>query len=145
MTRTTVFWGVSWFKFNNFGLPLGTNLKFYTSVEKRVKLKVRKFLGIILTFAEVTEEKLDRFKLNAFLNIETTTTLNSWSSVPMVVLVGLQFPRINFASSFGSPFLRHSYNAKTKFQITYECVNIFKVCIEWTNVGKEQTKIISLM
>ena len=145
MTRTTVFWGVSWFKFNNFGLPLGTNLKFYTSVEKRVKLKVRKFLGIILTFAEVTEEKLDRFKLNAFLNIETTTTLNSWSSVPMVVLVGLQFPRINFASSFGSPFLRHSYNAKTKFQITYECVNISKVCIEWTNVGKEQTKIISLM
>ena len=63
----------------------------------------------------------------------------------MVVLVGLQFPRINLASSFGSPFLRHSYNAKTKFQITYECVNIFKVCIEWTNVGKEQTKTISLM
>ena len=44
---------------------------------ERLKLKIRKFLGIILTFAEVTEEKLDRFKLNAFLDIETATTLNS--------------------------------------------------------------------
>ena len=37
---------------------LGTNLKFYSSVVKRLKLKVRKFWGLILTFAEVTEEKL---------------------------------------------------------------------------------------
>ena len=34
------------------------NLKFYTSVEKGLKLKARKFLGLILTFAEVTGEKL---------------------------------------------------------------------------------------
>ena len=34
------------------------NLKFYTSVAKRLKLKSKKFLGIILTFAEVTDEKL---------------------------------------------------------------------------------------
>ena len=34
------------------------NLKLYTSVVKRVKLKVKKFLGIILTSAEVTDEKL---------------------------------------------------------------------------------------
>ena len=33
----------SWFKFNNLGVALGTNLKFCTSVAKRLKLKVRKF------------------------------------------------------------------------------------------------------
>ena len=57
LTRKTAFferW--SWFKFNNLGLALGANLKFYTSVAKR--LKVRKFSGLILTFLEVTEEKL---------------------------------------------------------------------------------------
>ena len=32
-------------------------LKFYTSVAKRLKLKVRKFLGLILTFVEVTGRK----------------------------------------------------------------------------------------
>ena len=36
------------------------------------------------------------FKLNTFLNIETTTSLNWWSSVTMVVLVALQFPWFNF-------------------------------------------------
>ena len=45
-------------KFNNLGLSLGTNLKFYTSLSKRLKLKVRKFWGLISTFVEVTREKL---------------------------------------------------------------------------------------
>ena len=40
------------------GLALGTNLKFYTSVAKGLKLKVRKRLGLIPTFVEVTEKKL---------------------------------------------------------------------------------------
>ena len=35
----------SWFKFNNFGLALGTNFIFYTSVAKRVKSKIQKVLG----------------------------------------------------------------------------------------------------
>ena len=48
----------SWFKFNNFGLALGMNLKFYTSVEKRLKLKVTKFWRLVPTFLEVTGEKL---------------------------------------------------------------------------------------
>ena len=52
----TFFEGWSWFKFNNLGLALGTNFKFYTSVEKVLKLKV-KVLGVILTFVEVTGEK----------------------------------------------------------------------------------------
>ena len=45
-------------KCNNSGLALGTNLKFYTSVEKGLKLKVRNFLELIPTFVEVTGEKL---------------------------------------------------------------------------------------
>ena len=48
----------SWFKFNNLGLALGMSLKFCTSVVKRLKLKVRKFLGPNLTFVEVTGETL---------------------------------------------------------------------------------------
>ena len=40
------------------GLVLGTNLKFYTSVGKGLKLKVRKFWGLIPIFVEVTGEKL---------------------------------------------------------------------------------------
>ena len=43
---------------NNLGLVLGTNVKFYISVAKGLKLKVKKFLGLILTFVEVIEEKL---------------------------------------------------------------------------------------
>ena len=34
------------------------NLKFYTSVAKRSKLKFGKFLGLIPTFVKVTREKL---------------------------------------------------------------------------------------
>ena len=48
----------SWFKFNNLGLALVMALKFYTSVAKRSKLKVRKLLGLVITFIEVTGEKL---------------------------------------------------------------------------------------
>ena len=51
-----LFW--SWFKFNNLGLALGTNLKFCTSVAKELKLKVRNFWRPNLTFVEVTGERL---------------------------------------------------------------------------------------
>ena len=43
---------------NNLVLVIGTNLKFYISVAKGLKLKVKKFSGLILTFVEVTGEKL---------------------------------------------------------------------------------------
>ena len=46
------------FRFNNLGMALGTNLKFYTSVAKGLKLKVKRFWGLILTFAEVTGKNL---------------------------------------------------------------------------------------
>ena len=46
--------------FNNLGLALGIALKFYTSfsVANGLKLKVRKLWRLILTFVEVTGEKL---------------------------------------------------------------------------------------
>ena len=59
LTRKTAFFdGWSWFKLNYWGPALGTNLKLYTSVAKGLKLKVRKFGGLIPMFAEVTEENL---------------------------------------------------------------------------------------
>ena len=56
--KTAFFEGWSWSKFNNLGLTLGTNFKFYTSVAKDLKLKVRKFVGLNPTFVEVTREIL---------------------------------------------------------------------------------------
>ena len=47
-----------WLKFINLGLTLGVTLNYYTSVAKGLKLRVRKFLGLTLTFAEVTGENL---------------------------------------------------------------------------------------
>ena len=59
MTRKTAFFeGWSWLKFNNSGLALATNLKFYTSMAKGLKLKVRKFCELNPEFVEVTGEKL---------------------------------------------------------------------------------------
>ena len=58
MTRKIVFFeGWSWFKFNNLGLSLGTNLKFCTSQAKELKLKIRTFWGPNPTFVEVIGEK----------------------------------------------------------------------------------------
>ena len=59
MTRkTTFFEGWSWFKFDNLGVELAKNRKFYTNVAKGLKLKVRKSWGLIPMFVEVTGEKL---------------------------------------------------------------------------------------
>ena len=44
--------------FNNLGQPQGMGFKFYTSVAKKLTLKLREFFGLIPTFAEVTWEKL---------------------------------------------------------------------------------------
>ena len=43
---------------NKLGLALGMTLKFYISVAKGLKLKVRRFCGLSLMFVEVTGEKL---------------------------------------------------------------------------------------
>ena len=58
MTRKNAFFeGWSSFKFNNLGLSIVTNLKFYTSLSKGLKLKVRKLWGLIPTFVEVTGDR----------------------------------------------------------------------------------------
>ena len=58
MTRKAAFFeGLSWFKFNNLGLALGTNLKFYTSVTNGLKLKVINFGVLDPTSVEVIGEK----------------------------------------------------------------------------------------
>ena len=54
------FEGWSWFKVNNLGLALGMALKFYTSVTKGLKLKVRKSWGLTPAFVEVAGGKTDR-------------------------------------------------------------------------------------
>ena len=59
MTKKTTFleeW--SWFKFNSLGLALGMTMKFYSSMAKGLKLKVREFCGQSPTFVEVTGERL---------------------------------------------------------------------------------------
>ena len=59
LTRKTAFLqGWSWSKFNNLRLALGMNLKFYTSLSKGLKLRLKQFWGLILTFVEVTGENL---------------------------------------------------------------------------------------
>ena len=61
LTRKTAFFEEwPWFKFNNLELALGTKLKFCINVTKWLKLKARKFGGLIPTFVEVTGEKLVR-------------------------------------------------------------------------------------
>ena len=45
-------------KFTNLGLALGLSLKFYSSVAKGLKLKVKQFCGLSPTFAEVTGGKM---------------------------------------------------------------------------------------
>ena len=60
LEKPLFFEGLPWFKFNNLGVALGTNLKSYTSVAKGLKLNVRKFCWLIPTFVGVTGEKLVR-------------------------------------------------------------------------------------
>ena len=52
------FVGWPWFRFNSLGLALVLLLKFYTSVTKGLKVKVRKFLNLLPMFVEVTWKKL---------------------------------------------------------------------------------------
>ena len=52
------FEGSTWFKVIYLELALVIALKFYASVAKRLKLKVRKCWGLIPTFVEVAWEKL---------------------------------------------------------------------------------------
>ena len=52
--KNIVFEDCTLFKFNNFGLPPGMTLRFYTSMAKGLTLKVKKFVRLGSTFVEVT-------------------------------------------------------------------------------------------
>ena len=84
----------SWFKVNNLGLALGTNLKFYTSVVKRSKLKV-KVLGANSYVCRVTGEKLLGGGRGRWLFVPppwiglTTVTRNRKNVLPFLVKVVL--------------------------------------------------------
>ena len=56
--KNRIFERWSWLKFNNLKLALSTNLKFWPSVAKGLKLKVRKFGRLNPTFVKVIWEKL---------------------------------------------------------------------------------------
>ena len=55
--KINFFEGCSWFKFKSLGLTPGMALEFYISVAIELNLKVRKFSGLITTFAEITGER----------------------------------------------------------------------------------------
>ena len=90
--ESACFEGWSWFKFNNLGVTLGMNLKFYTSVAKALKLKVKKFCGLAPTFVEVTGEKLvglkpsDRYLKNGVS--KSIAHVIMWSSMPIFSFIG---------------------------------------------------------
>ena len=69
MTRKNNFFeGWSWFMFNNLRLALGMILKFYTSLSKGLILTVRKFCGLIPTFApHPSPPILNRFNITALV------------------------------------------------------------------------------
>ena len=88
--KTAFFEGWFCFKFNNLGLALGKNLKFYTSVAKGSKLKVRKFLGLIPMFVAVTGEKLVGGG-GGFLPFWIGLTINS--ALPLIQLLLLNLSK----------------------------------------------------
>ena len=55
------FEGWSWLEFSNLGLVLGMALKFHIYLAKMLKLKIKKFSELIVTFPEITWEKLENW------------------------------------------------------------------------------------
>ena len=54
--KNQFFDGYPWIEYNNLGLALGMAFKFFTSVAKGFKLKVRKFWRLIPTFVRYREK-----------------------------------------------------------------------------------------
>ena len=88
LTRKIAFFE-GWFSFNlnNLGLALGKNLKFCTSVAKELKLKVRKFWGLISTFVEVTGKKLvgGPFCLPSWIGLMFFTYCNALAILILII------------------------------------------------------------
>ena len=71
------FEGSSLSRFNHFGLALRIALKFYTSVAKRLNLKIRKFWGLIAVF-KIYWGKTGR---GTFLSPRILNRVNEWEKV----------------------------------------------------------------
>ena len=78
--KNTFFEGKSWFELNNLGLALGMALSFYTSVTRRLKLRLREFWVYFQTPVEVRGGKLAGGTHLNRVKIVTATIINNWTT-----------------------------------------------------------------
>ena len=86
-------------------------MKFYTSVVKGLKLKVRKFLGLIRTFVEVAGKKLAGRPFSSPIMIRVNQALNKYVSIfPAIILytspLNVSTDSSNCLSDLNEPFNR---------------------------------------
>ena len=88
----------AWFEFNNLGLSIGINLTFYISVAKGLKLKVRKFWGLVPTYVETAGEKLigEPFLSPCWIGLILIASLHKKWSFP------LRIPSVNVTKCAGT-------------------------------------------
>ena len=68
-------WSLS--RFDHFGLALRIALKFYTSVARRLNLKIRKFWGLIAVF----KRYWGKTGRGTFLSLRILNRVNEWEKV----------------------------------------------------------------
>ena len=135
LTRKMLFFeGWSSLKFNNLGLALVTNLKFYTSVAKGWKLKVKKFWGLICTFLEVTGEKL----VEGHLWVRVRIGLKKLPKVSQNYLSGRVLKNI-YLGNFMQILSKHLQ--RTLFTVKFHALIIF-FCTPWEGCGPSMKIIL---
>ena len=97
LTGKKFFYGSSWFKLNNLGLALCIALKLYTRATEMLKLKVRKFFGLILPLVKVAGEKLlwGSFNPTSWIGSRTVLcnySLNSCSDISKIFAAMFKYP-----------------------------------------------------
>ena len=122
--KTAFFEGWPWFKFNNWRLAPGRNLKSYNSKARRLKLEVRKFWVLILTFVEVAGELFFR-----------KTRLGGLFASPLYLPSILNRVKTKNNLHFAMKFIKrstfeHSPCSKIKWNYNtfISCIKIFRSC-----------------
>ena len=82
--KAAFFEWLSWFRFNNLGLTLGMNLKFYTRVAKGSKLKVRKYLWLIRACILVCVDSVDNLSNKPQTNKSIMVFPRKWQLLLLV-------------------------------------------------------------
>ena len=120
MTRKTTFCvGWSWFKFNIFGLALGTN--FYASVANGLRLKFKKVCGLVPAFVEVTGEKpVGRTFLPPIPKVSIPAVINPYSW-------HLKIPWISFGNTHAHNRCRIISKLERSCMIIFSCTNHLKL------------------